>query len=213
MGRVKRESCSMQCRAVTVAEKCTLFEKARAMSHTQGQDSSFDRRRPLVSDAPDWFNRARARANGRQVFQPRPVPRPAMTFAPGNPFARFWLRHKGTCLRVLPLVALPVVFAIGYWSRGAVGPAIGETASVGEKTSALAVAQNGAANETKQKAGAAGLPAEPLMNNAAPAQVEVAARVENQPAPGMLPPGQDRSGAGMPASIESKSRRGQLMSR
>jgi hypothetical protein len=51
-----------------------------------------------------------------------------------------WSRHRRTLLRVLPIVALPIVFAFGFWARGVLGPEpgdagiakSGETASVGE---------------------------------------------------------------------------------
>lgn len=169
------------------------------MSHTQGQESSFVRRRPLVSDAPDWFNRARARADQRQVFQPRPVPLPAITFAPGNPVARWWLRHKGTCLRVLPLVALPVVFAIGYWARGAVGPGVGETASVGK--SEFATVRGSNLDEESIRAIASRLLAERAATGNVPTRIEIPARDDTQPAPVQAIPNTDGSGSGIPAGM------------
>jgi len=164
------------------------------MSHTQGQGSSFDRR-PLVSDAPDWFNRARVRANQRLVFQPRPVPLPAITFAPGNPAARWWLRHKGICLRALPLVALPVVFAIGYWTRGAVAPRVGETASVGKSEAAPLRPSN--LDEERIRAVASRLLAERAATGNVPTRIEIAAHDDAQPALVQALPNREGSGSGI----------------
>ncbi len=156
------------------------------MNHTQGQNSSFNRssdngQRPLLTDAPDWFNRARARGDTRQTFHPRPVPIPSITFEPGNPALRMWSRHKRTLLRVLPFVALPLVFGFGFWARGVVGPSdtrfakSGETASVGESGSepaAALVEVRGERTDARVK------------GEDAPARVEVAVRDEGRVVPG-----------------------------
>lgn len=109
------------------------------MDRAQRQDSSIEPRRPSVIDAPDWFNRARTRANQRQVFHPRPVPLPGVSSATGASATGLWRRPKVALIRVLPLVALPIVFGIGFWTRGVVGLAERETASVGESGSVSTV--------------------------------------------------------------------------
>jgi hypothetical protein len=143
--------------------------------------STFDRRRPLVIDAPDWFNRARARADARQSFRPRPVPPPSITFEPANLATRLWLRHRRTLIRVLPFVTLPLVFGFGFWARGVVGPGggeigrSGESASVGESGSEPAAAMVEVRGDERTDARVKG--------GDAPARVEVAARYEVRAAP------------------------------
>src|SRR5262245_65365092 len=88
------------------------------MSRMRGQDVSEESCRPFVADAPDWFNRARARTNRRPVFQPLIYqPRPVPLLHPSVPvrgfFANVWTRHKKALRYALPIAALPIVFATG----------------------------------------------------------------------------------------------------
>jgi hypothetical protein len=153
------------------------------MNRTQRPSSFFDRRRPLLSDAPDWFNQARARANDRRNPPPRLVPLPAIVFKPANPVGRLWLQHHRNVLRGLPFVALPIVFGIGFWARGVVGPAGRETAGVGEGRSRAAVAPFNGGIENKSKVEFTGALPERTLKPDEPARNDVAARVDHPPSP------------------------------
>src|SRR5262249_24988317 len=127
--------------------------------------------------------RARARANDRRNPSPRLEPLPAIVFKPANPVARLWLRHHRNLLRGLPFVALPVVFALGFWARGVVRPAGRETASVGEGRSRSAVALLNETTENKSRAEVAGALPERTLKPDEPARNDVAARVDHPPPP------------------------------
>src|SRR5579859_87139 len=104
------------------------------MKGTTADESPGELRRPYLTDAPEWFNRARARSNRSQVFhprvyRPRPVPRPGASSTIALPRERWWRRNQKKLIRALPLFALPVVFAMGFWSRGTATPAARETAT------------------------------------------------------------------------------------
>src|SRR5260370_12504001 len=90
------------------------------MNRTQENASLFERRRPLVPDAPEWFNRARDIANRRPVFRSLPDPPPPPS--PRRARAESCIRFRGRPLvLVLSLVVLPLVFGIGFWTRGPSG--------------------------------------------------------------------------------------------
>ena len=85
--------------------------------------SSAEPLRPMLTDAPEWFNRARVRTNGQSVFLPRvykpqPVPLPRRAVTGGVPSAGFWPSQQSKMLLVLPVVALPFVFALGFCMHG-----------------------------------------------------------------------------------------------
>jgi hypothetical protein len=100
--------------------KGKLYEETRAMNRTQENASSFEWRRPLVPDAPEWFNRARDVANRRPVFRslPDPPPPPPRCRSRAESRIRF---HGRPLVLVLSLVALPLVFGIGFWTHGSSG--------------------------------------------------------------------------------------------
>jgi hypothetical protein len=88
------------------------------MSSWQRQDSSHEVRRPPVAGAPEWFNRARAAANQRQVFRPRPAPITRISPGPDAAVNRSSPRRDGRWIFGLALVAVPLVFSAGYCARG-----------------------------------------------------------------------------------------------
>jgi hypothetical protein len=105
------------CIALCRTAKGKLYEEAQAMNRTQENESSFERSRPLVPEAPDWFNRARDIANRRPVFRslPTPPPPPPRTARPRTePLTRFL---GSPLVLALSIVALPSVFGVGYWMR------------------------------------------------------------------------------------------------
>jgi hypothetical protein len=91
--------------------KGKLFEETRAMNRTQENASSFGPVRPLVPDAPDWFNRARDFANRRPNFRslPEPPPPPRRSRPRADSSIRF---HDRPLVLVMSLVALPLVVGI-----------------------------------------------------------------------------------------------------
>jgi hypothetical protein len=165
------------------------FEEIRAMNRAQGQSSPGESRRPLLTDAPDWFNRARTRTNQQPVFQPvvyqpRPVPLPEITLATRFAAAPWWLRPKSTLIRVLPLIALPLVFGIGYWSRGIVRETVPETAIDARDADDL-VSTSRPEAISQQPVMPRTVP--PAADHAPAHEVDVA-RNNTQPAPGMRMP-------------------------
>ena len=85
--------------------------------------SSPDPGRPCLPDAPDWFNRARVRAKQRQSVALPPVPPTRSCSMPRGGFAGRWRIHNKAIALGMSLVALPIVFLMGFWTRGAVAPA------------------------------------------------------------------------------------------
>ena len=107
------------------------------MSIRHRQDfSSRDGRRPPIAGAPEWFNRARATANQRQVFHPRPIPFVQIPEAEAAVTSSSRLRD-GRWILGLALVAVPLVFCAGYCTRGMLKAAERPSAS-GRLTRAVA---------------------------------------------------------------------------
>jgi len=95
----------------------------RKMTALQTTPRSTGLSRPLLLDAPEWFNRARAAANQMQMFRLRPVPPGQNCFVPYRGAGGRWgIRNKAIFLG-LSLTAVPIVFLIGFWMRGVVAPA------------------------------------------------------------------------------------------
>jgi hypothetical protein len=87
--------------------------------------------RPMLPDAPAWFNEARARSNQRPTFASSPPP---------LSIAWSWMREAKLRLKssspqailiAALLMALPVTFCVGFCTRGSVAPAPRETAGRG----------------------------------------------------------------------------------
>jgi hypothetical protein len=184
------ESARQQRRAEMVVEKEALFEEARPMSRTQGQDVSGESRRPLLTDAPDWFNRARSRANRQPAFRtlvylPRQVPLPTRSSPNRSSLADLWKGNPKVLLCALFATALPIVFAMGFWTRGLVSPVVGETASEGAGGLQAAVAARQAA-EDESREPAAVKDEEPAVAQSTaetPSRPDKAAAVEDRDAP------------------------------
>jgi hypothetical protein len=120
------------CIALCRTAKGKLYEETQAMNRTQENESSFERSRPLVPEAPDWFNRARDIANRRPVFRSLPTPPPP---PPPRTLAESRNRFGRQLLVVVPsLVALPLIIVIGYWSRSLPGAGNRAAAQSGRAT-------------------------------------------------------------------------------
>ena len=61
---------------------------------------------------------------------------PNTTVTSGAPATCLWMRYQRTLLRLLLLIALPIVFGIGFWTRGAVEPVEREIAGADGNDSA-----------------------------------------------------------------------------
>jgi hypothetical protein len=161
-----------------VVEKGVLFEEARPMSRIEGRNVAEESRRPPLTDAPEWFNRARARSSQRLIFQPvvyrpHPVPLPRTSAPERADGLGQWTRQQGILLYALCAAALPITFAMGFWTRGVVIPQIRETASdgVGGAPAAAEPGQHLVQSATR----------EPISPPAVPAIEDVTARSEQHP--------------------------------
>jgi hypothetical protein len=90
------------------------------MGATQHNHRPRRENRPMLPDAPAWFNQARARSNQRQTFRPVPLPQ-----------RRSWMRDVKTWLKssrqnamlaAALLLAFPAIFYAGFWTRSAFSP-------------------------------------------------------------------------------------------
>ncbi len=93
------------------------------------QDDGRPRResRPILPDAPEWFNQARLRANQRQTYRPRPAPLPNRWWWARSESAWFKQIRRNSIL-IGALLALPAVFCAGFWTHGTILPAQWQTA-------------------------------------------------------------------------------------
>jgi hypothetical protein len=132
--------------------------------------------RPLLPDAPAWFNQARARSNQRPTFKSSPPP---------LSIAWSWMREAKLRLKsssphailiAALLLALPVTFCVGFCTRGAVAPAPRETAGRGHVRIAnvrLAGVRNA---EAQPQVIASQIAAQPVP----PAQISASPQVEQE---------------------------------
>ena len=105
----------------TTTRQMTMLQ-ATALEPTSALGPAPDPRRPLLPDAPEWFNRARVHANQRQTLGLDPIPLARNCFVPyGGAAGRWRIRNRMIALGLL-LVAVPFVFLMGFWTRGVVVP-------------------------------------------------------------------------------------------
>jgi hypothetical protein len=102
-------------------------EESLAMGAIQHNHRPQRENRPMLADAPAWFNQARARSNQRQTFRPVPLPQ-RRSWIRG---AITWLKssRQNAMLAVALLVAFPAIFFAGFWARSAVSPEPQSTAA------------------------------------------------------------------------------------
>jgi|GEM_PF-5791056 len=79
--------------------------------------------RPRLADAPDWFNRARAKAVLKQSNAAQPVQFTRIPPAPPGGATRRWPVRNQTIALAAALAAVPIVFLMGFWTHRAVTPA------------------------------------------------------------------------------------------
>lgn len=100
----------------TTTRKMTALQTT-ALQTTPASSPPPDPHRPLLPDAPDWFNRARDRANQRQLLGAEPVPFAGNCFVPKGDAARHRQILNKPIAVGLSLIALPAVFLMGFWTH------------------------------------------------------------------------------------------------